>query len=201
MVIAHHIILTGYGHWLPNDPRGSLSTEVHAGRLISLGDLHLGRKKKQPAREALREFQRAAKQLLEHKVLWFDAPERQAISEAFGEVIEGQRYTCFACAILSNHAHLVIRKHRDKAETMIAEFKRTSARHLRSSFKHVPVTHPIWSGDPYKKFISAPRALVQSIQYVVDNPAKSGLPPQNYDFVKPYRGEWSRKPARKTTAL
>ncbi len=29
-VIAHHLIWTLYGHWLPNDLRGSGSTEFHA---------------------------------------------------------------------------------------------------------------------------------------------------------------------------
>lgn len=27
-IIAHHLILHGYGHWLPNDPRGSGSREI-----------------------------------------------------------------------------------------------------------------------------------------------------------------------------
>ena len=42
MVIAHHIILTGYGHWLPNDPRGSMSREVHSARIAELGPDHDG---------------------------------------------------------------------------------------------------------------------------------------------------------------
>jgi hypothetical protein len=27
-VLAHHRILHGYGHWLSNDPRGSMSEEI-----------------------------------------------------------------------------------------------------------------------------------------------------------------------------
>lgn len=40
MVLAHHLILTGYGHWLPNDPRGSFSETIAAGKLIPAGDIH-----------------------------------------------------------------------------------------------------------------------------------------------------------------
>ncbi|OQB82433.1 MAG: hypothetical protein BWX88_03985 [Planctomycetes bacterium ADurb.Bin126] len=29
MVIGHHLMFTGYGHWLPNDPRGSLSLRAY----------------------------------------------------------------------------------------------------------------------------------------------------------------------------
>jgi hypothetical protein len=48
MILAHHIILTGYGHWLPNDPRGSLSKELRAEQLGDLGEIHYGRKPVQP---------------------------------------------------------------------------------------------------------------------------------------------------------
>ena len=80
MVIAYHIILTGYGHWLPNDPRGSMSKEIAAGKLFALGSIHYGRKAIQPSREDLRAFRSQARPLLEHDVLWFDAAKRQSRS-------------------------------------------------------------------------------------------------------------------------
>jgi len=48
IVIGHHLILHGYGHWLPNDPRGSGSEELRQDKLAGLGPIHLGRKKSQP---------------------------------------------------------------------------------------------------------------------------------------------------------
>ena len=56
MIIASHIILTGYGHWLPNDPRGSLSRELREVKFEAMGDVHTGRRKFQPTREQLRAF-------------------------------------------------------------------------------------------------------------------------------------------------
>ena len=38
MVLAYHMILSAYGFWLPNDPRGSWSTEVWAKDLKPFGD-------------------------------------------------------------------------------------------------------------------------------------------------------------------
>ncbi len=195
MVIAYHLILTGYGHWLPNDPRGSMSEEVAAGKLFPLGAPHYGRKRVQPQRDELRAFQRKARALLEHDPIWFDPAKRQAIAEAFGEVVRARRYTCYACAILSNHAHLVIRKHRDKAETMMRELEIASTTRL-CRFADVPNDHPVWSGRPYKRFLDTPKAAARTIRYVEDNPGKSRLPRQTYDFVRPYRGEWRGK--RKT---
>jgi REP element-mobilizing transposase RayT len=189
VVIAHHLILTGYGHWLPNDPRGSLSSEIRAGKLVPLGDIHFGRKEVQPPRAELEAFQQQARPLLEHPALWFDAAKRQAIAKGFAEVVRARGYTCFACAILSNHAHMVIRRHRDKAEAMILELKKTAAGRLRR-LADVPSEHPIWSGDPYKKFLSTPEDVERAIRYVEANPAEAGLEQQRFEFVGPYQGEW-----------
>ncbi|GMU34878.1 MAG: hypothetical protein AMXMBFR20_27500 [Planctomycetia bacterium] len=192
MVIAHHIILTGYGHWLPNDPRGSLSRQIRVPQLRQAGDIHFGRKATQPALSELRRHQIDARSYLKHKVLWFDLAERQAIATAFTDVVASREYTCLACAILSNHAHLVMRRHQDRAEVMMTaliEASAVSVRNVAGSFQN----HPVWSQDKYKRFLSSADEVCGVIKYVEDNPGKSGLPRQEYTFVKPYRGEWSER--------
>ncbi len=91
MVIAHHLILTSYGHWLPNDPSGGTSTEIRSGKLFALGSIHPGRKQIQPTRDDLKSFYRDVPGRLEHPILWFDAPKPQLIADAFAE-------TCLAGA-------------------------------------------------------------------------------------------------------
>ena len=61
-IVAHHLIWTLYGHWLPNDRRGSGSDGVRDPKLAALGEAHLGRKpaSEQPSRRELREFYREA---------------------------------------------------------------------------------------------------------------------------------------------
>src|SRR5687768_5998901 len=118
-IIAHHLILTGYGHWLPNDPRGSNSSEVRQEKFADLGPIHLGRKVVQPCRDELRTFMRAAQPQLEHSVLWFDPSMRQLLGDAVGKVVQDQRYTVWAFAVLKNHLHLCIRRHRDSAQVML----------------------------------------------------------------------------------
>ena len=192
MVIAHHLILTGYGHWLPNDPRGSTSREVVAGKLWSLGVLHEGRKFPQPSRPTLKSFHRDAQRQLEHPVLWFDAAKRQVIADAFAHTMQECRYTCFACAILSNHAHLIIRKHRDRAETMIDHLRTESALRL-CRLADVPNDHPVWNTGHYKKFLFTPEDVTRTVAYIRDNPRRERLPEQRYPFIAPYRNEWHRR--------
>jgi hypothetical protein len=65
IVIAHHLILHGYGHWAPNDPRGSGSAQVRKSELRDMAPLHRGRRRVQPSREALCGFKRALEPRLE----------------------------------------------------------------------------------------------------------------------------------------
>ena len=58
--LAAHLILTGYGHWLPNDPRGRGLTSIRKDELEELGPIHHGRKKVPPPRDELRNFYRSA---------------------------------------------------------------------------------------------------------------------------------------------
>ncbi len=85
VIIAHHLLLMGYGHWLPNDIRGSGSDEIRRELLKDLGEIHFGRKRNQPPRDELREFHREAEDRLEQDVLWFDEDMRTIIASSFAE--------------------------------------------------------------------------------------------------------------------
>jgi hypothetical protein len=86
MVGAYHLIWTGYGHWLPNDPRGSTSHEMRCAKMEPLGELHFGRKQVQPAGRIVREFYEAASGVLKHKLLSFDRKQIETIAQSFEEV-------------------------------------------------------------------------------------------------------------------
>lgn len=186
MIIAHHLILTGYGHWLPNDPRGSMSERVHTEGVAELGEHHYGRRKEQPSREELRGFHRRAEEELAHAVLWWDNAERQALVEAFGEAIVGEKLTCYACAVLSNHVHLLIRKHRLNADQLIGLLK-DAGRSAIQGKRLSPDGHPVFSADSCHVFKSDPQSVRVCVHYIERNYAKHHLaPPMPCDFVVPY---------------
>src|SRR5687768_5576422 len=119
LVIAHHLIWTLYGWWLPNDPRGSCSTGIKSDVLAQLGDLHLGRKKVQPAGREIRAFYQEARPLLKHPLLQFDETARTLVAAGFAHAVADANLTCWACAILPDHIHVLVRKHRLTAEEMV----------------------------------------------------------------------------------
>jgi REP element-mobilizing transposase RayT len=173
MIIGHHLIWTLYGHWLPNDLRGSVSMEFYDEKFAPLGPIHHGRKPKrlQPNRGELKQFYKQAEPLLNFPIFWIDNAKRQAVAE----VIAARNYTVWACAILKNHAHMVIRRHRDDALTMWRETAEAARKKL-CDFDDVGAEHPVWSSRPYKVFLKTPDEVHGRIQYVERNPEKEGLP-------------------------
>ena len=185
VILASHLILTGYAHWLSNDPRGSGSTETRKDELKDLGDIHHGRKRIQPSREELKQFHRDAKDRLDHEIIWFRLQHIRAIGNAIGTAALKHGYTLWACAVCSNHAHVVVRAHRDRSE-LIWNNLATSAANALIRDGLVPSNHPVWSHRIYKVFLYTPDDVLGRVDYVVSNPIKEGLPRQVWSFVKPY---------------
>ena len=192
IVIAHHLIWTGYGWWLPNDPRGSMSRTVASDVIAELGELHCGRRKIQPSGGTLEEFHRQSAEVLKHPLLEFGKQEILSIGEAFCETVAEQQYTCFACAVMPDHVHLVIRKHKHKAEQMVENLQEASRERLRSCGLRA-ADHPVWGGPGWTVFLDRPEAVLRAIRYVEENPVKWKLPRQQWGFVKEYDG-WPLHP-------
>jgi REP element-mobilizing transposase RayT len=186
IVIAHHLIWTAYGTWLPNDPRGSGSRAVASDVIDQLGELHFGRKSIQPASWQVRDFYRKAAGVLCHPLLTFDAAARTEIAAAFGEVIESRHYTCYACVIMPDHVHIVIRKHKHCAEEMIEPLQETSRLRLCMT-GHRTADHPTWvGGSGWKIFLDHPEEVHRTVRYIENNPLPLGLPIQRWPFIEKY---------------
>lgn len=120
-VIAYHLLWTNYGTWLPNDPRGSTSCKVVDPELAQLAPAHFGRKKKQPRPAEVREFYAEAEPVLKFPVIRWEPQQLIAVGTQFEIALRQLNYTCYACAVMTDHVHLIIRRHRDDAEVMIAK--------------------------------------------------------------------------------
>lgn len=187
MIVGYHLIWTAYGWWLPNDPRGSMSHGIAADVLAQLGEVHYGRKKLQPAGWVIRDFYEQAQHFLKHELLKLDADDIAIIAESFAATVRRKKYTCYACAIMPDHVHVLIRKHRDHAEVMIEALQTESRdvlieRRLRNS------DHPVWGGPGWKVFLDDRDDIERTIRYIEQNPVKLGKPVQRWEFVTPYDG-------------
>lgn len=187
MVAGFHLIWTAYGWWLPNDPRGSSSHEIRVEKIAELGELHHGRKLDQPAGQEIKHFYEQARSVLMHPLLTFDDRDIDLVGEGFAQVIQERRYTCYACAIMPDHVHVLIRKHRDRAEEMIENLHNVSREKLVMAGRR-DSSHPVWGGPGWKVFLFSSEDFVRVIEYIRQNPIKAGRPPQHWGFVKEYDG-------------
>jgi REP element-mobilizing transposase RayT len=195
MVIAHHLIWTAYGWWLPNDPRGSNSKEIRVERIADLGELHYGRKLVQPLPADLRAFYAEAEKVLKHELLTFDDDAIAILAESFAQTIRDAGYTCYSCAIMQDHVHMLVRRHRDKAEEMIKRFQ-VDSRDALIAANMRPREHPTWGGPGWKVFLNTEDDIRRVDGYIRDNPKKANRPEQNWPFVKVYDG-WLPLPAKR----
>jgi len=191
MVIAHHLMWTAYGYWLPNDPRGSMSREIREERLEQLGSRHYGRKAEQPSAAEQRAFREQAQSVLKHELLAIDSDDVRILAGSFADVIRDRNYTCYACAIMPDHVHLLIRKHRDKGELMIEQLQQVTRDALIQEGRRT-VDHPAWGGPGWDVFQRTQRQVETTIEYIRNNPVKIGRPVQISDHPEnAYLELWS----------
>jgi REP element-mobilizing transposase RayT len=194
-VLVAHVIVTAYGFWLPNDPRGSWSDFVGAWEL-----LRFGRATKVTTRESVahvthdRALRRQAKQSLKYLPVRFNGTQARAIGRGFGKAVEEGRYAVHACAILHDHAHLVIGKHMRPYERIVRHLKRRATQELRAEGihpiaryeKHDGSLPTPWAGGLWKVYCFDPKHVRDAISYVERNPLREGFRSQRWRFVSPY---------------
>lgn len=162
-----------------------MSKWIRSDVISELGELHQGRKRNQPKSAVIRDFYERAEDRLKYPLLTFSPADVLIIANAIAECLSVERYTCYALAIMPDHIHILIRKHKQKAEEMIANLQRYTHLALREAGAR-DLEHPVWGGHGWKVFLDSPEDVWRTIPYIEQNPTKVGLPKQEWDFVTPY---------------
>jgi len=196
-VLAYHLILSAYGFWLPNDPRGSWSRLVHNPNLVEFGDATKVNTHESVAHVAHDRKKRfAAKKALTYPPVIFNGLQARAVARGFGKYVEKSGVTVWACAIMPDHAHLVIARHHYDIETIGNLLKGEATKQLREEKRHPFESHakkdgtvpPCFARKWWSVFISTEEHIEVSIRYAEQNPTKAGLKSQvgMWPFVVPY---------------
>src|SRR5438874_13422547 len=109
MVRWYHLIMTAYGFWLPNDPRGSWSDFVASWKLYKFGPATKTNEKRSLAHDPHdATLRREAKQALKYPPVRFNDEQREAIAEGFAEAIREGEYAVHALCIGHDHSHSIV---------------------------------------------------------------------------------------------
>jgi hypothetical protein len=90
---------------------------------------------------------------------------------------------------MPEHVHLLIRKHRDQAQTMIEAMQAASrAAVLAKPQAARGADHPVWGGPGWKVYLETPEDMWRTEEYIRRNPEEAGLSAQRWPFVQVYDG-------------
>jgi len=195
MVLGYHLILTAYGFWLPNDPRGSWSDFVGAWELLRFGRATKVSTHRSLARKPHNVERRiAAKKALLYPPVIFNGAQARAIIRSFAEIARSSYIVVHTCAIMPDHAHLVIVRHRLAIERIANLLKGASTRRVVEEGIHPLADHRLesgrfpkmWARGQWSVFLDSVAEIHRAIRYVENNPVREGLKPQSWRFVTLY---------------
>jgi REP element-mobilizing transposase RayT len=188
MVHGHHLIISAYGFWLPNDPRGSWSDFGEATKVSTHRSLANAPHDRQ--------LRLAAKAALKYPAVEFTGIQARSIGIGFARYLQRSGVVVWACSILPDHVHLVVRRHRYGAETMIQQFKGNGTMQLNKDGLHPQTafadpehgTPSPWGEHGWKVYLDSEIDIWRAIRYVEENPLKEGKPRQRWAFATKFTG-------------
>jgi REP element-mobilizing transposase RayT len=194
-VRAYHLIITAYGFWLPNDPRGSWSDTVRAFDLLRFGP---ATKVNDPRSHAYRPHDRwkrlEAKEALTRPPVRFNGHQARAIASGFSRKVRSIGFVVYACAVMRDHAHLVIARSPRSIENICGQLKASASLEMLTHRLHpfqdesyADGTRPSpWARGHWAPFLWDNQAIERAVRYVNNNPTRDGMKKQNWTFVTPF---------------
>ncbi len=195
MVIAYHVVFSTYGFWLPNDPRGSNSDYVRAKSLLPFGEAKKVKGNRSVARQPHDwKVRQLAKEALKYKPVKFNGAQARSVGRGFANAIRTAKMRVLACAILPDHVHLVILRHRYSIETIVRLLKSNATTQLLNETLHPFQTivlkdgsRPSPWGQKYRDvFLFEEDEISDKMDYVRNNPLKEGKTRQSWSFVQTF---------------
>lgn len=122
----------------------------------------------------------------------FTGVQAKHIAAGFGEL----NCPIHACAIMPDHVHLIVGRHRLTIEKTCDQLKARATKKLAEAGLNPFADQPYadgriptpWDRKGWWVFIDGVDHLQNAIRYVEQNPMRSGLKPQRWPFVKPWQG-------------
>jgi REP element-mobilizing transposase RayT len=195
MVLAYHAIFACYGFWLPNEQRGSWSTEVWAKHLRPFGPATKTSERRSLANRPYdRDQRRAARASLLYPPVRFTGVQARAVARGFASIVDALGLVVYACAIMPDHVHIVLARHGESIESVVGFLKRAATRQLTreglhplGAFRRANGRIPTpWVVGGWSRYLNAEPEIVDASDYVVHNPERIGFKRQTWSFVVPF---------------
>jgi REP element-mobilizing transposase RayT len=192
-VVAYHLIITAYGFWLPNDPRGSWSDFVRSWELFQFGPATKTTERRSLARDAHDRARRlAAKEALTYQPVHFDGVQARAIARGIADYCDRTDCRIHACSIMPSHLHAVVGRRANCSIEQTARLLKQAATaqlicdalHPFAHVRYADRAHPSpWTRKAWSVYLGD-GDVDRAIDYVERNPIKEGKRAQRWNFVR-----------------
>ncbi len=124
MIHGFHFIISAYGFWLPNDPRGSWSETVRQFDLRQFGPAtKVSINRNVAGRPHDYQLRQAAKRALRYPPVIFTGEQAVVIAKGFAKAMSEHFYVVHALAIMPDHVHLAMAYHSRDVEDISKHMK------------------------------------------------------------------------------
>ncbi|MEM6552308.1 MAG: transposase [Planctomycetota bacterium] len=171
--MGYHIVLAGYGLWLPGDSRGSWSTAwdeqigFHHPHRLNPGD---------PVR------QRMARERMKHPPARLTSAMSQQVITTIGKCEASSSWRIVAASVEPSHTHLLVTYSERAIDNTVKWIKDrcTKAIHL-----HTDHSGPVWCEGRWRSYIFDDMTWTNTTDYIRRHNLRRGEPADPYPWITP----------------
>ena len=179
--IGYHIVISGYGLWLPGDERGSWSEawDQQIG-FIEPHKLHAG----DPVRL------RMSQERMTHPPVRLSNQMIETIIDTLGDCSADSDWRIAAASIEATHMHLLLTYTDRNIDGTVKWLKDRTTKAVHRSTSH---TGPVWSKGKWRGFVFDTQAWDNMREYIERHNERRGVGPRPYLFLVFGRDPQSRE--------
>ena len=129
----------------------------------------------------------AAKRALTYEPVMLSGLQARAVGRGIAGAVADSKYMPYACCVMPDHVHVVVRTHLNKPKQIIGHFKGRATQRLKAENIHPLAQHDgpptPWARGGWFVHLDDEDDVLAAIEYVNRNPLEAGLPKQNWSFV------------------
>jgi REP element-mobilizing transposase RayT len=169
--LGYHIVIPGYGLWLPGDERGHWP-EAWDGELgfVEPHTLHAG----DPVRR------RMAGERQRHPPVKLDAAMQRAVIDALAECRDESDWQIAAASIEPTHTHLLLTYSERDIDHTVKWIKDRTTKSVHRETAHLG---SVWCKGRWRSFVFDPQIWRNTQSYIERHNTRRGTTPRPYAFV------------------
>ena len=169
--LGYHIVISGYGLWLPGDERGHWSEAWdHDVGFIEPHTLHAGDRVRR----------RMAEERQRHPPVRLDAAMQAVVIDTIPQCCADSNWQIAAASIEPTHTHLLLTYTEREIDTTIKWLKDRMTKAIHRQTQH---TGPVWCKGRWRSFVFDDEVWTNTRAYIERHNTRRGIAPRPYPFL------------------